>query len=295
VRTAQEGERSRHARADRNPRARRDALVELQRKTQQRRQARALARRNSDCQAAQPLWQSIAGRAPAGNWRSRPCCASAWARSTRRHLDTVNGARARCRRRAADPHAWRCPGRCPHAVPRRQPAPPCALDRRALGRAARSVAGPGERRWKRIDMPAVSGRASGPSGPAWRRARRSRCTRRTRARTACWSARATSNNWAATSRAESRAGRTGARGAARSRSGTGRCARGTGRGAARTAVADPGGARAQVEHIKLAQAVSRFDEQRAALERDQAEVDLAEQTEQAHLERAEPKSSARAN
>ena len=44
---------------------------------------------------------------------------------------------------------------------------------------------------------------------------------------------------------------------------------------------------AQVEHIKLAQAVSRFDEQRTALARDQAEVELAEQTEQAHLERAE--------
>ncbi|MCQ9379492.1 chromosome segregation protein SMC [Methyloversatilis sp. XJ19-49] len=44
---------------------------------------------------------------------------------------------------------------------------------------------------------------------------------------------------------------------------------------------------AQVEQIKLGQAVSRFDEQRAALERDRAEVDQAEQTEQAHLARAE--------
>ncbi len=44
---------------------------------------------------------------------------------------------------------------------------------------------------------------------------------------------------------------------------------------------------AQVEQIKLAQAVSRFDEQRAALARDRAEVDQAEQTERAHLERAD--------
>ncbi|MFH1814002.1 MAG: chromosome segregation protein SMC [Pseudomonadota bacterium] len=44
---------------------------------------------------------------------------------------------------------------------------------------------------------------------------------------------------------------------------------------------------AQVDQIKLGQAVSRFDEQRAALERDRAEVDQAEQTEQAHLARAE--------
>jgi chromosome segregation protein len=44
---------------------------------------------------------------------------------------------------------------------------------------------------------------------------------------------------------------------------------------------------AQVEHIKLAQAVARFDERRAALERDRAEIDQAEQTEQAHMARAE--------
>ncbi|WP_018410661.1 chromosome segregation protein SMC [Methyloversatilis thermotolerans] len=44
---------------------------------------------------------------------------------------------------------------------------------------------------------------------------------------------------------------------------------------------------AQVEQIKLAQAVSRFDEQKAALARDRAEVEHAEQTERAHLERAD--------
>jgi chromosome segregation protein len=44
---------------------------------------------------------------------------------------------------------------------------------------------------------------------------------------------------------------------------------------------------AQVEHIKLAQALARFDEKRGALERDRAELEQAELTERAHHERAE--------
>jgi chromosome segregation protein len=44
---------------------------------------------------------------------------------------------------------------------------------------------------------------------------------------------------------------------------------------------------AQVEQLKLAQAVARFDEKRAAIERDRAELEHAEQTERAHHERAD--------